>query len=576
MKLFNKFKKNKVQDNIENAVEAQILDVYEFTSEEELLEEAKISESESAEEVTVNEEEATVNEEELVEPVEEPSINNEEESKGQEKVEEIPEENLEEKLEETTEDVSANKVARRKRRCKIFLLSILSFIVLTFIVYGGGILYFGNHFFFNTSLNGHDVSFKSVANVHDIVEEQVMTYSLTIHDAEGEEWVITGSDINIGYKVSEDVASAMDLQKAHRWPLMFFKERIFLADISTTFDEEQLLEKVMKMDFAMPVETVKPVNAYPVCENGTISVVDEVYGNQLIEDVGGILNTYVNNLEEHIYLLEAKAYEAPEVTKDSPEIEELVATMTQYMEVEIRYNEGDKVDKNQIATWISVDAITLEINFDEDKVEEYVKTLEDKYNTYTSTLKFTNPVGKEATVTGGDFGYRVNKSAEAAQIVEDILGGRNVSRAIKYSQTASATSSTDSPFGDTYVCLDLTLQKVYMLYKGSVVLTSDVVTGNVAEGNATPQGVYTLSYKTKDAVLRGSIQEDGTYGYESPVSYWMPFNDGIGFHDASWRSEYGGSIYKTNGSHGCVNMPLENAAKLYNYINSNMAIVCHY
>ena len=48
--------------------------------------------------------------------------------------------------------------------------------------------------------------------------------------------------------------------------------------------------------------------------------------------------------------------------------------------------------------------------------------------------------------------------------------------------------------------------------------------------------VYTLKYKEADAVLRGDKQEDGSYGYEQPVDFWMPFNGGIGLHDASWRS----------------------------------------
>ena len=106
--------------------------------------------------------------------------------------------------------------------------------------------------------------------------------------------------------------------------------------------------------------------------------------------------------------------------------------------------------------------------------------------------------------------------------------------------------------------------------------SSDCVTGNVSAGHATPQGTYSLTYKTRDAVLRGSKNADGEYEYESPVSYWMPFNGGIGFHDATWRSSFGGSIYKTAGSHGCVNMPKSNAAKLYELVEKGIPVVCYY
>ena len=44
----------------------------------------------------------------------------------------------------------------------------------------------------------------------------------------------------------------------------------------------------------------------------------------------------------------------------------------------------------------------------------------------------------------------------------------------------------------------------------------------------------------------------------------MPFNRcGEGLHDATWRSEFGGEIYKTNGSHGCVNLPFHSAELMY-------------
>ncbi len=36
---------------------------------------------------------------------------------------------------------------------------------------------------------------------------------------------------------------------------------------------------------------------------------------------------------------------------------------------------------------------------------------------------------------------------------------------------------------------------------------------------------------------------DGTYSYEQPVTYWMPFNGGIGFHDADWQPYFGGDRY---------------------------------
>ena len=65
-------------------------------------------------------------------------------------------------------------------------------------------------------------------------------------------------------------------------------------------------------------------------------------------------------------------------------------------------------------------------------------------------------------------------------------------------------------------------------------------------------------------------------GYSSPVKYWMPFTGNVGMHDADgWRSNYGGEIYKTNGSHGCVNMPLSKVREVYGIVEIGTAVVVY-
>ena len=66
------------------------------------------------------------------------------------------------------------------------------------------------------------------------------------------------------------------------------------------------------------------------------------------------------------------------------------------------------------------------------------------------------------------------------------------------------------------------------------------------------------------------------YEYESFVKFWMPFNGGIGMHDASWRGSFGGDIYKYSGSHGCINMPPKKMPKFYNMIEIGTPVAVHY
>ena len=52
--------------------------------------------------------------------------------------------------------------------------------------------------------------------------------------------------------------------------------------------------------------------------------------------------------------------------------------------------------------------------------------------------------------------------------------------------------------------------------------------------------------------------------------------NGIGLHDSSWRTEFGGDIWKTNGSHGCINMPKNKIPQLFNMVEVGMPVVMHY
>lgn len=74
--------------------------------------------------------------------------------------------------------------------------------------------------------------------------------------------------------------------------------------------------------------------------------------------------------------------------------------------------------------------------------------------------------------------------------------------------------------------INLTAQHLYFYANGKLLVESDFVSGNAAKGWSTPAGAYSITYKQRNATLKGQ-------GYATPVSYWMPFNGGIGLHDAN-------------------------------------------
>ncbi|PRR81159.1 hypothetical protein CLVI_27510 [Clostridium vincentii] len=115
----------------------------------------------------------------------------------------------------------------------------------------------------------------------------------------------------------------------------------------------------------------------------------------------------------------------------------------------------------------------------------------------------------------------------------------------------------------------MTKQHLWFYKNGSIVVEGNVVTGNISRNNSTPVGIYTLKFKQKDATLKGD-------GYSTHVNFWMPFNGGIGIHDANWRSDFGGKIYLIRGSHGCVNAPQYLASIIFNNIDVGTPVICFY
>ena len=110
----------------------------------------------------------------------------------------------------------------------------------------------------------------------------------------------------------------------------------------------------------------------------------------------------------------------------------------------------------------------------------------------------------------------------------------------------------------SYVRVSIEKQTVELFKNNKLILTSPIVTGtkNVSESD---KGIFKIYYKSQNVYLKGA-------GYLSYVNYWMPYNGGEGLHDATWREEFGEEIYKTSGSHGCINMPLEIAKEGYNNV----------
>jgi hypothetical protein len=130
--------------------------------------------------------------------------------------------------------------------------------------------------------------------------------------------------------------------------------------------------------------------------------------------------------------------------------------------------------------------------------------------------------------------------------------------------------TTYTPYYGTYVDVNITTQRLIFVKDNVLISDTPIITGNPNRGWATPTGTYRLMNKVRSTHLIA-------FDYNVYVDYWMPFTgQGHGLHDCTWRSEFGGNVYKTLGSHGCVNIPPKEARIIFENIAVGTQIRIHY
>jgi lipoprotein-anchoring transpeptidase ErfK/SrfK len=118
-----------------------------------------------------------------------------------------------------------------------------------------------------------------------------------------------------------------------------------------------------------------------------------------------------------------------------------------------------------------------------------------------------------------------------------------------------------------FVYVSISQQAAWMCQGAVQVNSSPVTTGDVSAGDATPTGSWIVQGKTTDTYLTGP-------GYRDYVNYWIPFDGDIGFHDATWQTmAFGSPGYTTQGSHGCVHLPMTVVTWLYAWAQTGSTVV---
>ena len=344
-------------------------------------------------------------------------------------------------------------------------------------------------------------------------------------------------------------------------------DKIIQDTVITITNNESLKKGIIDIFSAIPHQS--PKNAWFEYKYNKFIPHEAINGNQLNTDLlSAQVIAALKTRKKKMLLNRDISYLKASFGLESAETKQALKDLNKCLYANISYtlrNEQITLKKEVFGLWLRLDS-TMHIDVNSTKAMSFIRSMADKNDIVVSNITFTTSAGVRKTIHGGDLGYRINLYKELSELCKNIKNGIVITRDPIYGMRGIPNGVFDT--NKTYIEINISAQKLWYYKAGGLIIESDIVTGNVSNGNGTPNGAYYIKYKELNARLNGP-------GYNTGVSYWMPFNEGVGLHDAKWRGAFGGSIYKSDGSHGCINLPFLTAQTIYNNVSPGGIVICY-
>ena len=451
------------------------------------------------------------------------------------------------------------------------------------IAYIAGAIVFMGRFFPNTSIAGHDISMMPNEEVVQLLDDAVDSYSL---DIVGTEFNFHADGKDVGLSIdSENVVAAMheDLNP-WTWPVLIFQESHDETDMLTvSYDLTKYDSKLINAISEYNKDATAPVDATIAYDEKQkkFTIVDEVPGTQYDSHVVlASMNDAISTLEPKIKLTSADLIQ-PNVFRDDERLVNSAELATGLVSAHVTLTMAEQkvaeIDGSNLSSFIQMND-DLGVTLDEEALDQWVTDLSNGFDTVGTERTYTRPDGKEITISGGAYGWSTDAPSLKEQVVEAVKKGETTTIDIPCEQTAAVYNGPGKPdWGSRYIDVDLSEQYVRFYDGDSVIWESACISGSSDGQHNTWPGVWYITNKESPSKLIGYLP-NGQKEYETTVSYWMAFEgNGIGLHDATWQPSFGGSMYANGyGSHGCVNLPYDAAASLYEIADWGEVVIAHY
>lgn len=477
------------------------------------------------------------------------------------------------------------KKAFNKKKLKV----VLTLCIVASVIAGIGLLVYIHHVDTTTlgrkiSVYGLDVSKLTVEEAQQKISETFQNKTVTLNE-DGED-IYSTSLAQMGYSLDQDVLKSaletLQQQRSQKFQLLAL-QKDYQIDYQIFKDEaqEQTALAVENFNNKERTDSTDAHIRYSKKKQKYV-LVEQVVGNQIDENrlLSFVDDTLDEKFKTELFVSEAKivlsedVYCQPDIEASGEmkqQVKKLNSQLKKYRSTTVTYvfgSETQVLDSETISSWLKIKNSGMSI--DQDAAANYISEMANKYNTIYVPRTFHTSLGTDITVSDNEYGYRIDQDGELAQLLEDMKSGEDISREPVYSSSGMQRNGTDDLAG-SYIEVSLDAQHLWLYKDGALITETDIVSGAPTAKRETYRGAWPIAYKASPFTL--SSEE---YGYATTVKYWMPFVYGQGLHDASWQSSFGGNRYKTgHGSHGCINLPEDQAALIYNTIDGGYPIIIY-
>ncbi|WP_053942251.1 L,D-transpeptidase family protein [Kallipyga gabonensis] len=427
-------------------------------------------------------------------------------------------------------------------------------LVLLVALYLGGSYYFSKYTFPNTTVNGMERSFRPLK---DVFQSSEYSDKVQVQGRNGTAVSISAEDIHL--KLTNKGVQAPS-QNAFLWPKEVFQSHPYTVEYDIGYDQVKL-DRALNNAGLVP-NGKAPVDAKIEVSKDGVRIVPEDRGNKL--DYEGLKTRILDAFQKGLKETDIKdLYEEPEITADSPSLKEEFQRLDKITRVKVVYDFVDRkftFGPEEVVQCLKKEK-DKQVSIDPDAVLSWVKDMARKTDTYGTDRTFKTTNRGTVTVPPGIYGWQIDTKKTRDKLMTLLKEGGNHELEPEYRHRALHREKDE--IGSTYIECDLSQQHLWAYKDGKLFLQTDYVSGTTNGVHETPVGVHKIWSREKDRELKGK-NLDGSK-YVTPVTFWMPINyGGVGLHDAPWRSSFGGRLYRSYGTHGCLNLPPKVAEKIFN------------